>query len=384
MKRWLRRIAGALLLATLQVGAHATLTATLDRDRIAPGETVQLTLAHDSRGGDPDLAPLTADFDILGRSSASSLRIINGQISSSQQLTLTLAPRHGGRLTVPALHWGSDVSAPLTLDVDAGAAAPPTPDGSGGAAAGAPPVAISATLETPRPYVQQAIVLTVRVQTSVPLSNAGLDFEGDADVIVEPLGKDIQHDEVVDGREVQVIERHYRLLPQRSGHIELPGPLLEAQIPDPRGFDPGFGGIFGRMQIPGFAGAQQALHLRAATVVLDARPRAVTGADWLPARSVTLSETWSPDGSTLHVGDPVTRHLTISAVGQSSAQLPDLSTRLALPEGLKAYPDQAKLDDQWQDGSNVGRREQDVALIATRPGRVTVPELRLAWWDTVH
>ncbi|MDE2370921.1 MAG: protein BatD [Burkholderiales bacterium] len=385
MKRWPRIVACAALLAAWHVGALAALTAALDRDRIAPGETVQLTLAHDSRGGDPDLAPLAADFDILGRSSASSLRIVGGHISSEQQLTLTLAPRRSGTLHVPPLHWDADVSPPLTLVVEAGAggAAPPATPGDSDADSAAP-VGIGAKLETPRPYVQQPVMLTVRVRTSVPLSNAGLGFEGDADVIVEPIGKDSQRTEVVGGREVQIIERRYRLLPQRSGHIELPGPLLEAQIPDPRGVDPAFGGLFGRMPIPGFGAALRPLHLRAAPVVLDVRPRAVSGGDWLPARSLTLQETWSPDSSTLHVGDPVTRRLTITAAGLSAAQLPDLAKRLALPEGLKAYPDQPRLDDQAQDGSSVGRREQDVALIATRPGRMTLPELRLAWWDTQH
>jgi hypothetical protein len=79
----------------------------------------------------------------------------------------------------------------------------------------------------------------------------------------------------------------------------------------------------------------------------------------------------------------VTRHLRLSAVGLSASQLPDLGSRMPLPAGLTAHPDAAKLDDAVQDGHIVGRREQDIVMLADRAGRLELPALRVDWWDAL-
>jgi hypothetical protein len=78
----------------------------------------------------------------------------------------------------------------------------------------------------------------------------------------------------------------------------------------------------------------------------------------------------------------VTLDLHLKAQGLTAAQLPDLNTLLKLPEGVKAYPDQAKLTNDAQDGHLVGQRDQSIALIADRAGEFTIPALSVHWWDT--
>jgi hypothetical protein len=74
----------------------------------------------------------------------------------------------------------------------------------------------------------------------------------------------------------------------------------------------------------------------------------------------------------------------LSALGLTAGQLPDLAALMPLPEGIKAYPDQPRLNNEPQDGSVSGSRDQDIALIASRPGRYQLPAVRLAWWDTTR
>jgi hypothetical protein len=106
------------------------------------------------------------------------------------------------------------------------------------------------------------------------------------------------------------------------------------------------------------------------------------GSYWLPGRDVTLSAAWNPAKLTAQTGDPVTLDLDLQATGLAAAQLPDLSSLLSLPAGLKAYPDQPKLDDSTQNGELVGSRDQTVALIADSPGHYSIPALTVKWWDT--
>ena len=376
--------------STLSLTAAAAVSAWLDPTQTGPGEAVQLILKHDGQTGkQPDLGPLKQDFDVLGRSTGSSIQIVNGTMSAQTEINLTLMPKHGGTLQVPALQWDGETTPALTLTVSGNAAAaqPGNVPASGSAH-----VFLTATLDQKQPYVQAADTLTVRLYTDEPLYQASLELQPSNDVLVQQLGQDSQTSVTRDGRSYRVVERKYLLFPQRSGKIHLDGPVLNAEVQDDRGGnDPFgtnafFGNVFGRNPFAGMMNATRPLRVRADPLVLDVRPRPAsgTGHDWLPAQKVTLAESWQPDNGPFHVGDPITRHVHLSALGLTASQLPDLSVLMPLPDGLRAYPDQAKLGSGVQDDAVVGTRDQDIALIASRSGRYQIPALHLYWWDTTR
>lgn len=375
MNRVILRLLAALLASC--TCALATVTASLDRDHIALGETVRLLLQSDgSTDGQPDIAPLQMDFDILSTSRGSSTRIVNGKISSQTQTILFLAPKHEGTIHVPPLRWGSEESTALKLTVGGGA--------DQGTPTDAPPVSMTATLDQKHPYVQSAVVLTLRLFVGTPLSQASLDLPGSSDVLVKQFGEDTQTTESRNGRTYQVIERKYVLVPQRSGHISLKGPTLDAQVPGTDTLDPSdihslFGRVFGQM-----TGSTRPLRLSVSPIDMNVlpRPAAATGPHWLPAQQVTLEEIWRPDNRTFRVGEPLTRHLHLTALGVAAAQLPDLGQLMAVPDGIKLYPDQGKMQDKLRGGTMLGSRDQDIALMASQPGHYELPALQLLWWDT--
>ena len=374
-----------LLLATV-LPAHAAVRAWLDNTQIGPGDTVQLTLAHDGQTNTrPDLAPLKQDFDILGNSSSSSLQIVNGNASSITEIELSLAPKHSGQLTVPALTWDSDRSAALTLNVTGAGAAGSTAGTAGNIAAGR--VFLQTEVDAKSPYVQAGVHVTVRVYAAVPLSHADLEFSDTDAALVRQVGSDGVSTSEKNGQSYQVVTRHYLVFPQQSGHVEIPGPTLSGNIPDnTRRMDPAdpFSGFFAGSPFSGMFATSKPVRVHGEPIVLDVSPRpAGAGMNyWLPARNVTLHADWQPAQLPAHVGDPVTVDLQLRADGLTAAQLPDISALLALPAGLKAYPDQPKLQDLQHGEDIVGDREQSIALIADQPGQFTIPELRLSWWDT--
>lgn len=386
MKKTYPLIAAALLCG-LCGSAAAAVTASLDRDQVADGETVQLTLQHDGQGGgEPDLEPLKKDFDVLGTSTSSNIQIANGHISSQREIQVTLAPKHGGSLQIPPLSWNGEQSQALSLNVGGGGATAGNQAQDDSTGNSASPVFLTSSVDQLKPYVQGSVLLTVQLHTEQQLLQASLDLAGNSDVAVQQIGKDRQSGETRNGHHYDVIERQYLLQPQRSGQLSLDGPVLDAQVmsagggmQNPFGANSPFGRVFGNA-----FSTPRPLRLHGETIKLDVRPRPATasGRDWLPARQISLEESWKPDSASVHAGDPLTLHLRLRATGLAGAQLPDLSGELSLPDGLKAYPDQAKLDTQVQNGEVVGTREQDIALIADRPGHYEVPELHLPWWDT--
>jgi hypothetical protein len=366
--------------------ALAGVSASLDASQIASGDTVQLTLEHDGRtGGQPDLAPLQRDFDIVGTSTSTMFELINGSASEKREVVLTLAPKVTGRLTIPALTWGGEQSQPLSLTVTG-------PGGAGQAGtSGAAPAAmifIKTTASPEQPYVEAAVHLTVRLFTSETLYHGDLELPDNSNVVVKQIGSDAESDTERAGRTYQVVTRQYLLIPLHSGKLTLQGPVLNAEVAvgqrrSPFGNGP-FGGFFGGRLFGGVFRTIRPVRVYGKPIVLSVRPRpaGAVGSYWLPATHVTLSAAWNPAQLTARAGDPITLDLNLQATGLTAAQLPDISSLLGFPPGLKAYPDQAKLADSTQNGELVGNRDQTIALMADSPGHYTIPALTVTWWDT--
>ncbi len=242
------------------------------------------------------------------------------------------------------------------------------------------------------PYVQAAARVTVRVYSARALYRSDLDLPAPADALVRQIGSDDHGTAKRDSRAYDVLTRRYLVFPQRSGRLNLPGAVLNAQVLTSTGrtnpYDPSSGVPIGGPQYAygALSIAVQALMMRGDAIVLDVRPRpaGTVSSYWMPARQVSLTSEWHPQASQAHVGDALTLSVEIEADGLPAEQLPDLATLLKVPPGLKAYPDEPKLDTSNRDDTLVGRREQSIALIADEPGRFTLPAVELRWWDTAR
>ncbi len=371
MRVWAGAALGMLMAAT----AHGAVTARLDANQVGAGEPVRLILQYEGQTREqPELTPLQQDFDILSTSRSNNVQIINGTVSSQTETQVVLSPKHAGQISVPQIMWAGERSNPLTLTVSATAAAQPDS------------VFLETIVDQKQPYVQAAVNVTVRVYSGEQLLQASLEFAGSGDVLVQQVGADRNRTLEKNGRQYEVVERHYALFPQKSGELKIPGPQLAGQVvvrlrPDRPATDP-FADLFGAAG--GLAGGTKPIRVHGDDVVLNVRaqPGGVDARYWLPAQNVTITEDWHPDTAELHVGDPITRDLHMRAEGLTAAQLPDLSALLKLPAGLKAYPDQAKLANAAQGDVVIGKRDQSVAMIADQSGTFELAPLRLTWWDT--
>ena len=151
MRRWW--IIALVLLAPF--AQAATVNAFLDRSQVSLGDTVTLNIKSDGAIGTPNLAPLQKDFQVLGSSRSSSVDIVNGKTTRSDQLGIALKPLRAGTLTIPALDVGGALTQPLTLQVGASPA--------GGTGKLGDPAFMQASVLSSAPYVGQQTVYTVRL-----------------------------------------------------------------------------------------------------------------------------------------------------------------------------------------------------------------------------
>ena len=346
----------AMALLLLVTNANAQTRAWLDRDRIALGETATLNVETDQPGVDaPDYSPLLADFVLSGNSSSQQYENINGVGRSRTLYAVALQPRRDGVIGIPGLRIGSRRTQPLTLTVTPSAAAP---------AHAGDPVFIEAEADAQEPYVQQAVGYTVRLYYAAPLLSGQLDQDAPEGASLQRVGDDVQYTRELSGHRYTVVERHYLLLPERSGTLTIPAARFQGR---------GAGGFFDDL----FGDGQR--ELRASGVPRFLHVRAIPAnapQPWLPLRALSLRYLSTPQQA--RAGEAVTVTVEASADGANAAQMPELQLQVA---GAQVFADPMQADETFRDGRPQVRIARKFSLVPAQAGELRISGPRLAWWD---
>ncbi|WP_331345691.1 BatD family protein [Cellvibrio sp. UBA7661] len=364
LQKLLSHCIGFLLMVTgLNVYA-GNLTASVDRDTLALTETFTLTLRYDEQiNATPDYELLQKDFDILNTRSGTQMSIINGSMEASTEWKIALAPKRIGKLLIPSFSIDGAISDAIEITIEGKSKSPQNTDDN-----------VSVEIETSKDtsYVQEQIIVTLRLFTTISLSGMELSPLQVKDALAVQLDEK-QYQTKINGRPGAVIETRYALFPQQSGELIIPSMLYQVAI------DTGHRDLWDR-----FYGNNQNNILRLRTeeqrlTILPA-PAAANGNNWMPATNVSLSEHWSTSIDALKIGEPVTRSITIKADGLTAGQINPLQI---LPvNGLTFYNDQAQNDDQKNSQGITGSRIETIAIVPTKAGDFTLPEVKVNWWDT--
>lgn len=358
----------ALLACTVQTQA-AELVASVDRTRLNSGETIELTLESSdvTQFGKPDLAPLEPAFDVRGTRQVNQLNTLNGDNRATTRWIVTLLPLHTGSVVIPSLKMGDVESQPITVQVvESETQANPNKLAA---------VFIDASLDQTSVYVQAQAILTLRIYHSVALyDDSSLPPLQIPDTRIEQLGESRTYEKDINGVRHGVIEMRYAIYPQHSGELIIPPQIFNAALVDTQPVQEA------TSQAPK---SGKLMRVSSSEILLTVKAKPITyPADlpWLPARSLTLSESWNPEPDHVQVGDSLTRGLTVKAEGLASTQLPPLPGTDV--NGLRRYPDQPVLGNQNSERGLVGSREDREALVPSRSGTLELPSVEVVWWNT--
>lgn len=346
----------------LQAMAAASARAWLDRDTMQSGETVTLNVETDESASEPDFSALEADFDVIGRSSSSSVSIVNGRTTSTLLWAVGLRPRREGKLTIPALVVGSARTQPIPLTVGAAPAV--------SAATPGDDLFLEVTADPQIAYVQQQIRVTVKFFYAINLTDGAVEELALSDAVVQKLGQDRSYDAERSGRRYRVMERRYAVSAQKSGVLQLPAVHFRGRA------------LSGNDPNALFFGRGRAVSTRTEPVAIEIRPRPANSGTgpWLPAQSLVLQLDGGASTLQGRVGEPLTLTLTTVAQGLGFEQLPDLE--LPAIDGAEVYPDKSLTRSRENAGWVVGERTRKFAIVPKRAGTLRVPAVSLAWWDT--
>ena len=348
------------LLALASSHSWATLTATADRTIIDSNETLQLLVRLDSQAlmGEPDFTVIESNFEIISTSRQQQYSRVNGQTKSFTDWNLLLAPKRTGRLLVPSIKYKKDISNAIEITVRKASAA----------SAVGQPVYTETLVDKSEVYIQEQLLLTHRLYTSVGLSDLGLDPLKVDDALMQKVSE-TQFQKNVAGKNYQVVEIIYALFPQASGKLQIPALRFFAY----EASNSRYGGFSAR-------GNRIIRNTDAKTIDVMARPAHIDIDSWMPASSIRLDQQWSSPLDQLKVGEPITRNINITAKGLTGAQIMPLT--LSESDDYKIYPDQPQLDDSADASGVTGIRRESFALVPNRPGEITLPAVTLRWWDS--
>jgi hypothetical protein len=232
-------------------------------------------------------------------------------------------------------------------------------------------VLLEVSADTDAPYVQARLRYRVRVLARVPLRDATLSDPVAQGALVRRIGTDRRFDVEQDGRRYRVSERLYVVVAERAGRLTIAGPRLTAAVPERA--------LQGNRS-DALVERRAVVTRRAPDLVLQVRPAPVAAhSPWLPAESVSISEHWEQEPEEVRVGEPLERRLVIEAAGVAASALP-------LPEmpavrGLRVYShapqhQSAQIGDDLKVTTTLRQ-----TLVPILPGILTVPEVRLPWWN---
>jgi len=367
----IRRIPGfiiVLLLVALPAMAQVQVSARVDRNQVAPGESLQLMVTIKDADGEVDTRAIT-DFNIISRGTSTSMQFINGRSSREVTYTYLLIPRHAGRLTIPALTVEADGSKyqtdPMTISVG---------DRPSGTNARNREVWVETALSEPNPYVGQQITYTLRLFNAVQIDEAKFqppEFQGFSAKEIKDRNS---YRKIIDGLEYLVTEIHYVLTPLEAGRQTIEPAALQVGIvrQDRRRRGSPMDRFFNRGRVE-----QRVLRSEPLTLQIHPLPP-YTGADRFSGLVGHFEMQAKLEKSELKVDDATTLTVTVQGRGNiMDAQAPALE----VPASFKRYADNPEEAIDLDAGGHHGKKIFRTALVPTQPGAFVLSSVRLTYFD---
>ena len=358
IRKTVSSIVSATLLLALSVTAAAAVTARVDRPTVDLNESLTLEISIDETTDlEPDLTVLDADFHVGQVSKLSNTSILNGEIRRSLTWTVSLMPKRTGPQEIPAIPVGQQFSNAVAVVVNEPTNAPP----------GEADVFVTSEVDVEQTYVQAQILYRIRIYRAVATRQPALrepTISG-VEALFELAGDERQYEAVLNGKAYNVIERVIAFYPQESGEFNISPARFEARVLRN-------GRITGRKVFESEAHTIEVMPI-------PAPPAEFPDAAWLPARDVQLSEEWSRPPDELEAGEPVTRRVQLSALGQIETQLPAMEVPDV--DGINVYADKPELSRTLEAGGIRGIRKDQYAVIGVAGGEVELPGVDVPWFD---
>ena len=355
----MKRLGIWLFMLLFALPSFAAVTASVNRSTISEFEQLELTVSIRDVAivRQPDFSEIARDFEILSQGESRQASLFGRQSAVVTTYTLALRPKRLGKLSIPPITVAGSRTRAIPINVVAPSAATQQRD--------ARFVFFETRVDKQSAYVQSQIIYSLKLFF---VDNIGGNFPDPPvipEAVVEPVGGENRDVVMVNNQRFNVLEKRYAIFPQKSGQLTIPREV--------------FRGTRGSNRF--FAQRQQVAAISdPITINVKPRPAEFSGDTWIAAKSMNLMERWTDNPPQFKVGEPVNRIVSIHAVGLTGSLLPlvpdlDLDT-------VKTYADPPVTDERASGDGIVASSVTTVGIVPTKAGTITLPEIRIPWWNT--
>ena len=357
---------------TLCAPVHAAeIQAVVDRTRIEPGESVELTVSVKGGEGTVDISPIR-DFKVLSGGTSTRVQIINGRMSREVNYTYTLIPLKEGPLVIPPLTVVSDKITQKTAEIIV------TVNSKTQEKAGSEEIFAEGKVSSSSPYEGEPIVYTFKLFNAVQIANARFqrpEFSGFTAKEVEKSQKSYRT--VINGREYNVTDLTILLIPIGTGPKTIDPAILECDLVRRQNIRRS---PFGMLDDP-FFGQGRLEHRIFRTEPLSVTVKPLPPFDTKGQFSGlvgTFQIQSEVDKTILNVGESATLSVTVSGTGNvMDAAAPEIS----IPEAFKRYKDAPQENIQTTVTGYAGEKIFRTALVPLKEGQYTLEPIAFNFFD---
>ena len=344
--------------------AASNIEATVSDNAIFLGDRVTLTVVIDDTdsGFQLDTSSLEKDFSVSRPSRSSSSTYINGKSSFKTTWQYSLQAKRVGELVIPSFSIGNLSSDPIHISVKEPSQQATTTNNDA--------IFMENSIDKQNAYIGQPIILTSKIYISQNTSDLDLNSPTLTDATVEVYGEDKSSETIRNGIRYKIITREFKINATKAGQFTIQSPVLS-------------GNTRQSVQVDSWRSriVEQPINIRgdSLSVNIKAKPADFQG-NWLVSEDVRLSEDPAISQKSYHVGEPITRSITLQIASIDTDKLPNLNFNY--PKNLRFYPDQDELKSGTANNIHYAQRIIRHAIIADQPGKLTLPEIKLAWWNS--
>ncbi len=352
-QRFLTTLVGLLIFFCLIQPVSAQLSISTNRSQFSPQDNIILEVeTTNPNKNDLDISPLHSQFLIINQKKIMINSYAEGKRSSIVRWEILLRARRSGYVDIPSLSYNKEASNKLSIFIKSSNRTRFLPISD-------MPIILDAQLDSDDNYEGALFLYTLNIYSDRPLNP---DYQiskpklanGEVRLLEQSETKKIE----IRGKEYNVIEQHYAIFPREMGRYIIEGPI--------------------------FNGSQHEsnnIQVRANNLEINVRTRRdfENKEYWLPAKNVSMEEQWQKT-ETLKVGDIIYREVTIKVQGIFAKNLPTLIT--SNPEIIDIKETKVTLTNQISKQGVQGIRTERQKIQLLERGEITVPRIRIYWWDT--
>lgn len=345
------------LLTSSALFAKVQVSATVSDNNVVIGDMFILTVIVNDKGSDYqlDTRPLEKDFSVFRPYRSEHSQFGTGGTHKETKWQMKLQANKEGLLTIPALRIGHLLTDPINIKV-----VKPSQKASSNTGL-TPAIYIENSINSEQIYIGQSIIYTTKIYISIYTENLDLaspSFNG-AEASTFGRGKEIQNN--INGIRYNIVTQQYKMIATQAGEFEIDSPLLKGMQAKDNRLHP--------------------INIRGDRLKINVKPIPEDfEGQWIVSEDLRLLEDHDLNAQSYKVGEPITRSITLQIASIDKDKLPNI--KLNYPKSLRMYPDQDQLEEGQANGLTYGVRVIRHAIIADEVGTLTLPEIKLNWFNS--